>query len=89
MSSLLAGKNADWRNLSGPGLRDTTRVASGDPKLWRGILDANRDEVLRALRTYQDELQAIHAALANRNDFELLAILERSKTWRDKLRPIP
>ena len=89
LCSLLAGKNPDWRNLSGPGLRDTTRVASGDPKLWRGILDANRDEVLRALRTYQDELQAIHAALANRNDFELLAILERSKTWRDKLRPIP
>jgi prephenate dehydrogenase len=89
LCSLLAGKNADWRNLSGPGLRDTTRVASGDPKLWRGILDANRDEVLRALRTYQDELQALHAALANRNDFELLAILERSKTWRDKLRPIP
>lgn len=89
LCSLLAGKNPDWRNLSGPGLRDTTRVASGDPKLWRGILEANRDEVLRALRTYQDELQALHAALANRNDLELLAILERSKTWRDKLRPIP
>ena len=66
-----------------------TRVASGDPKLWRGILDANRDEVLRALRSYQDELQALHAALANRNDLELLAILERGKAWRDKLRVNP
>lgn len=89
LCSLLASKNPDWRNLAGPGLRDTTRVASGDPRLWRGILDANRDEVLRALRTYQNELETLHAALANRNDFELLAILERSKTWRDKLRPIP
>ena len=89
LCSLLAAKSPDWRNLAGPGLRDTTRVAGGDPRLWRGILDANRDEVLRALRTYQNELEVLHAALANRNDFELLAILERSKTWRDKLRPIP
>jgi len=89
LCALLAGKNPDWRNLAGPGLRDTTRVASGDPKLWRGILDANRDEVLRALRAYQDELQALHAALANRNDLELVAILERSKAWRDKLRVMP
>jgi cyclohexadieny/prephenate dehydrogenase len=89
LCALLSGKNSDWRNLAGPGLRDTTRIASGDPQLWRGILDANRDEVLRALRTYQDELQALHAALANRNDLELLAILERSKVWRDKLRVMP
>jgi prephenate dehydrogenase len=89
LCALLAGKNPDWRNLAGPGLRDTTRIASGDPKLWRGILDANRDEVLRALRSYQDELQALHAALANRNDLELLAILERGKAWRDKLRMLP
>ena len=27
--------------------------------------------------------------LANRNDLELLAILERGKAWRDKLRVIP
>ncbi len=89
MCALLAGKPNDWRNLAGPGLRDTTRVASGDPKLWRGILHENRDEVLRALRAYQDELQALHAALANRNDLELLAILERGKAWRDKLRLAP
>ncbi len=89
LCALLAGKNSNWRNLAGPGLRDTTRVASGDPKLWRGILHENRDEVLRALRSYQDELQALHAALANRNDLELLAILERGKAWRDKIRVIP
>ncbi len=89
LCSLLSGKSPDWRNLAGPGLRDTTRVAGGDPKLWRGILNENREEVLRALRCYQDELQALHAALANRNDLELLAILERGKVWRDKLRVMP
>ncbi len=87
LCSLLSGRHADWRNLAGPGLRDTTRVASGDPRLWRGILAENRDEVLRALRAYQDELQALHAALANHNDLELLALLERGKVWRDRLRP--
>jgi prephenate dehydrogenase len=87
--SLLAGKDAAWRNLAGPGLRDTTRVGSGDPRLWRGIFNENREEVLRALRSFQDELAAFHAALANRDDLELLAILERGKAWRDKLRVGP
>lgn len=89
LCALLAGQNPAWRNLAGPGLRDTTRVASGDPRLWRGILHENRDEVLRALRAYQDQLEALHAALANRNDLELLALLERGKAWRDQLRVMP
>jgi prephenate dehydrogenase len=86
LCTLLAARNSDWRNLAGPGLRDTTRIASGDAKLWRGILEENREEVLRALRGLQAELDLFHAALANRNSLELLALLERGKAWRDKFR---
>jgi len=87
LCDLLAGKSPDWRNLAGPGLRDTTRIAAGDPRLWRGILEENREEVLRALRGLQTELEAFHAALANGNSLEVLARLERGKAWRDQLRP--
>ena len=34
--------------LSGQGLRDVTRVAAGDPRLWRQIVTANADAVERA-----------------------------------------
>jgi prephenate dehydrogenase len=43
--------------LAGPGFRDFTRIAAGDPKVWRDILLANRDEVLRQSALFQEQLQ--------------------------------
>jgi prephenate dehydrogenase len=85
----LAKKDVRWRNYSGGGLRDTTRIAGSDPKLWKTILEQNRDEVLRVLRNYQEELHGMERALANRDWFEVQAILERGKAYRDPFRPIP
>lgn len=85
----LAKREPGWRNFSGGGLRDTTRIAGSDPKLWKTILEQNRDEVLRALRAYQDELHGMERALANRDWFEVQAILERGRAYRDQFRPPP
>ncbi len=85
----LAKKDVRWRNHAGGGLRDTTRIAGSDPKLWKTILEQNRDEVLRAVRSYQEELHGLERALANRDWFEVQAILERGKAYRDQFRPIP
>jgi prephenate dehydrogenase len=85
----LAKRESGWRNFAGGGLRDTTRIAASDPKLWRTILEQNRDEVLRALRAYQDELHGLERALANRDWFEVQAILERGRAYRDQFRPAP
>jgi prephenate dehydrogenase len=89
LCAALAKRDPRWRNFAGGGLRDTTRIAGSDPKLWKTILEQNRDEVLRALRAYQDELHGIERALANRDWFEAQAILERGKSYRDQFRPIP
>ncbi len=85
----LAKRDVRWRNYAGGGLRDTTRIAGSDPKLWKTILDQNRDEVLRAVRGYQEELHNLERALANRDWFEVQAILERGRVYRDQFRPIP
>ncbi len=85
----LAKRDVRWRNYAGGGLRDTTRIAGSDPKLWKTILDQNRDEVLRAVRGYQEELHSLERALANRDWFEVQAILERGRAYRDQFRPIP
>ncbi|MBS0663453.1 MAG: prephenate dehydrogenase/arogenate dehydrogenase family protein [Verrucomicrobia bacterium] len=87
LCSFLARKDPAWRNHAGGGLRDTTRIAGSDPQLWRSILEQNRDELLRALRQYQDELQGLHAALSNRDWLEVVARLERGKAYRDQFRP--
>lgn len=85
----LARRDPKWRNFSGGGLRDTSRIAGSDPKLWKTILEQNRDEVLRALRAYQEELHGMERALANRDWFEVQAILERGRAYRGQFRPIP
>jgi len=87
LCAFLSTRDPAWRNYAGGGLRDTTRIAASDPKLWRTILEGNRDEVLRALRHFQDDLEGFQAALANRDFVEVAARLERGRAYRDKFRP--
>jgi prephenate dehydrogenase len=87
LCAFLARRDPRWRNHSGGGLRDTTRIAGSDPALWRSILEQNRDEVLRALAGFEDELHALKAALANRDYLDLTARLERGQAYRKDFRP--
>lgn len=87
LCAFLAAKNPAWRNFAGGGLRDTTRIAASDPQLWRTIIEQNRDELLRALRAYEDELHGFQTALSNRDYPEIVARLERSRAYRSGFRP--
>ena len=89
LCAFLATKNPAWRNYAGGGLRDTTRIAGSDPQIWRSILEQNRDEVLRALRQFQEELHGFQIALANRDYVDVAARIERGKAYRDQFRPAP
>jgi cyclohexadieny/prephenate dehydrogenase len=89
LCAFLATKNPAWRNYAGGGLRDTTRIAASDPQLWRSILEQNRDEVLRALRQFEDELHQFQIALANRDYIDIVARIDRGKAFRDQFRPRP
>jgi prephenate dehydrogenase len=62
--------------LAGPGFRDMTRLASGDPTMSRDIMATNRDAVLHWLGRLQDELSTIRTALESGGD--ALADLFRS-----------
>ena len=85
LCSYLAGMDANWKGLAGGGLRDTTRVAAGDPTLWKQILGQNREGVLRAIDGFENELQALKRALLDKNTPELIDRLERGKQFRDSL----
>ena len=89
LCGFLATKNPAWRDHAGGGLRDTTRIAGSDPQIWRAILEQNRDEILRALSGFEDELHGLRAALANRDYFEVAARISRGKAYRDQFRPLP
>lgn len=85
LCSLLAQKDHAWQAFAGNGLRDTTRIAAGSPTLWRDIVEQNRDEVLRSLTAFEDELARLRSTVANRDWPQLRHILERGKHYRDEL----
>lgn len=82
----LAKKSPSWATLAGGGLRDTTRIAAGDPVLWQQILSDNRDAVLLALQGFEEELAIIRNILGAEEDCALEDALDTGKSYRDKLR---
>ena len=53
----------DYLSLAGPGFRDFTRIAASDPAIWRDILMANREEVLKQMQRFRQSLDSFETAL--------------------------
>ncbi len=49
--------------LAGPGFRDFTRIAAGDPTMWRDVLLANREQVLLQAQSFRRALDALEAMM--------------------------
>jgi prephenate dehydrogenase len=71
--------------LTAGGWRDTTRVAGGDPRLWRPIFASNRQHVLAALDGFERCLAALRTALADEDDGRFEQLLQEAKRTRDAL----
>ncbi len=76
---------SDLGLYSGAGLKDTTRIAAGDPHLWAAIVDQNRDEIIRSLEGFDTALLELRRAVHNRDQGGLLKILKKGKQFRDGL----
>jgi len=70
-------------DFAGGGLRDTTRVASGDATLWAEILMENRDAVAVPLREMADRLREMLAMLDGGEQERLRHFLADAKSRRD------
>jgi cyclohexadieny/prephenate dehydrogenase len=81
----LAKSHPDWALFSGTGLRDTTRIAGGDPILWRDIFLQNAPAVLQALNDFETSLQQARKAIAEADEESLFAFLEAGQNFRRKL----
>jgi prephenate dehydrogenase len=84
-SALILSVPEKYFRLAGPGLHDTTRIASGDAELWRQILELNRENVLAALGQFSDHLSALRNAVANGDRDEITRLLTLAKKNRDAL----
>jgi len=57
----------DFLSLAGPGFRDFTRIAASSPEMWRDILVANREEVLKQSQRFRQALDALEHVVREGN----------------------
>jgi prephenate dehydrogenase len=73
---------ADYLTLAGPGFRDFTRIAASDPAVWRDILMANREEVLKQSLRFRHTLDAIEHVMRSGNGEALEDLIKQSADAR-------
>src|SRR3990167_7693700 len=60
------------------GLRDTTRVASGDPELWVDIFCQNRENVIKSIDRFITEIGGFRNDLLKKNNAEIFDRLKNA-----------
>jgi len=75
-----------WEIVAG-GFRDTSRVAGSDVTMMMDILLTNREEVLKALDTYQTQLRNLARLVEAGDEEEMRAVLSTIRAKRKEMFP--
>lgn len=62
-AALLGSVPRDDLTLAGTGIRDVTRIAASDPKLWRQIITSNKEQIQHLLQQVRSELDQLISSL--------------------------
>jgi len=81
-------KNKEWLKLSGNGLKDSTRIASGNPEMWLQIIQGNKKNLLKEIDSLKQELENFKMALQNDDWGQLNNLLTNAKELRNALNDI-
>lgn len=69
--------------LCANGFRDTTRIASSSPEMWKDIAIGNRKHLAQALSELMKNLQKFRSALASGDEKMISAFFERARQRRE------
>lgn len=70
-------------SIAATGFRDTTRIASGDPRVWTDIFTTNRDAMLDSIDHFAMQLAAFRNVVSSGDEAEMLRLLTEVKHARD------
>ncbi|CAM3057075.1 prephenate dehydrogenase [Filibacter tadaridae] len=92
VASSLVGRLADQqehqpfiKKLAAGGFRDLTRIASADPVMWRDITIQNRDELLKQLDGWFEEMSAVREMITANDPVRIYNYFAEAKKFRDEL----
>lgn len=69
-------QSEEFLALAGPGFRDFTRIAASDPAVWRDILIANREEVLKQSERFRGALSVLEQVMRDCQGEALEALVQ-------------
>ena len=85
LSSLMESEK-NCKNYIGEGFRDSTRIAAGDPRVWRDIFLYNAPAILEDLEEFQKKLTHLTDSLKSNNGMEILETLAISKDIQEEIK---
>ena len=85
LAHCLDGITENWDSLCGQGLRDTTRIAEGNPELWEQILLLNRTNLMDALEELERSVTQVKKHLAEEDGTAMREFLEAGVRYRKRL----
>jgi len=81
----IMSRNPKMIRYCGNGLRDTTRIAAGNPQMWMEILLGNKENLQQGIDDLLKSLEEFREALSNGDRVDLLKMLQSAKDSRDLL----
>ena len=85
MGNLLNNEDPLSLNFAGQGLRDVSRLADSDKKMWSHLLQENSEELIPRIEAAVDLLQKLQKDLSTNQVTNIERFLESGKTGRNKI----
>jgi prephenate dehydrogenase len=90
LATILANTLTDSKTIGtavfvGGGFRDTTRIAAGNPNLWKDILLYNKVETINALQIIETGLAEVKKILQAEEQEQLVEFLQKARLLRESL----
>ncbi|MBS3821406.1 MAG: prephenate dehydrogenase/arogenate dehydrogenase family protein [Planctomycetes bacterium] len=70
--------------VAATGLRDMTRLAAGDPEMWRDIALSNRKPIVETLTRLGEDMAVLADAITRGDADGIVDLLEKAKTRREE-----
>ncbi len=82
IGSLESDNHDEITSFSGGGLKDITRIAGGEPVMWRDICMSNKESVLYCLDRFQETLDHLRSGIEQENGELLIREFETANKHR-------
>lgn len=73
------------KSIAAGGFKDITRIASSSPVMWQNICASNKEQVLRLMDLYMEELSDVRKLIADDNNDGMLEYFQSAKNYRDSI----